>query len=269
MNCQAVQNRILTLPDPRHLPETLRDHLAGCTGCREWARQAARLEGLLTQLPVPAAPADKKAELIEELTRPEPLIIRPPTVSARPGYTLPVWRFLQRNARVVGGLAAAVLVALGGWWFLTHNGTPEIAARPTPKDPFVEKLVQRDIALAKSTNPKERLRALGGLADDLSTQTRTLARVANPNDLNELAGLFDKVVKSGLTRQADQIATMPEYAMPPKEKQELYSALAKKLGDMATEADKLAGEVPPEAKPACRRSRPRPVRGRRSFSFDP
>lgn len=265
MNCQAVQNKILALPDPRHVTEALRDHLVGCIGCREWARQVARLEGLLTQLPVPPAPADKKDELIEQLTRPEPLIIHPVTVPVREGYAPRVGRFLQRNASVVGSLAAALLVALGGWWLLTHNGTRPGTPTATPKDPFVEKLVQRDIALAKATTAEQKLQVLGGLADDLASQTRTLARVANPNDLQELAGLFEKVVKNGLE---NQVANLPVHnPAAVKQKQELCSALARQLGDMAAEAEKMTGEVPPEAKPALQKIADSAREGQKKFQF--
>lgn len=246
MNCQAVQNKILALPDPRHVPDSLRDHLGGCAGCREWAKQVVQIEGLLAQLPVPAAPVGKKARLIEELMHPEPII----THSARLDSGSRFLPFIRRNVSIVGGLAAAVLLAVGGWWLLTRPGTPEVAAQPTPRDPFVEKLVQRDIALARADTPAKRLLALGGLAEDLSTQTRSLARVASPADLDELAGLFDKVVKTGLARQVE---SMPEHAMTLTEKQEVYASLAKKLGDMAADADRLSAEVPPEAKPALQK----------------
>jgi hypothetical protein len=264
MNCQAIQNKILAMPDPRHIPDSLRDHVAGCAGCREWAQQAARLEGLLAQLPAPPAPANKKEDLLAELSRPEPVITRPVTVPIREGYAKPVLRFLRGNARLVGGLAAAVLVALGGWWLVTHRGTPDVATnQPTPKDPFIEKLVQRDIALARADTAAKKLQVLGGLADDLSTQTRALARVANPNDLNELAGLFDKVVKGGLEKQVDNLPTLDTH--DEKQKQELCSSLAKKLGDMAAEADRLAGEVPPEAKPALQKIASSAREGQKKF----
>jgi hypothetical protein len=265
MNCQAVQNKILALPDPRHIPDALRDHVAGCTGCREWAKQAARLEGLLAQLPAPPAPADKKAALIDELTRPEPIITRPLVRPVGEGFARPALRFLRRNAATVGGLAAAVLVTLGGWWLVTRNGPTPVAAQPTPKDPFVEKLVQKNIALAKADTFEKKFQALGEMADDLSTQTRSLARVANPNDLLELAGLFDKVVKDGLGKQADEVARQPEWKVP--KKPELYASLAKKLGDMATEADRLAGEVPPESKPALQKIAASAREGQKKFQL--
>ena len=46
MNCQAVQNKIIDLPDPRQLPPALLAHVVGCAACQTWARQAARLNVL-------------------------------------------------------------------------------------------------------------------------------------------------------------------------------------------------------------------------------
>src|SRR5207253_11489459 len=106
MNCQAVQNKILALPDPRLIPDPLREHVAGCAACQAWARQAARLEALVERLPAPAAPADKKGALIDELTGPAPVVARPLAVPARPGES-PVLSFLRRNAALGAGLAAA------------------------------------------------------------------------------------------------------------------------------------------------------------------
>src|SRR6478735_3879252 len=77
MNCQTVQNKILALADPRLVPDPLRSHVAGCAACQAWAQQAARLEGLLEQLPAPSAPADKKTALVDHLMRGEPIITRP------------------------------------------------------------------------------------------------------------------------------------------------------------------------------------------------
>src|SRR5262245_46825700 len=163
MNCQAVQNKILYLPDPRLIPDPLRQHVAGCAACQAWAKQAARLEALLEQLPTPLAPADKKDALIGDLTSPRPIITRPRTAPASGTKPEPresrVLTFLRRNATVIAGLAAAVLVAVGIWAFLPKNG-PKPETAQTPEDPFLKKIVQHDVALAKATKPVERLRIL-------------------------------------------------------------------------------------------------------------
>jgi hypothetical protein len=111
-------------------------------------------------------------------------------------------------------------------------------------------VVKRDVALANARTPAERLTVLGGLADDLSAEARELARVAGPKDLEQIAGWFDKVVRDGVVRQAGRV---PEHAMTPDEKRKLLGGLAARLGDTAAEAEKLIGEVPPEAQPHLRR----------------
>lgn len=242
MNCQAVQNKILALPDPREVPEPLRAHVAGCGACQAWARQAARLEGLLEHLPVPPAPAGKKAALVEELSRPaEP--VRP---AARPFY--------RRNAALVGGLAAALLVAVAGWRMFggKNDPRPEVATPGTPEHPLLKKLVQRDVAMAKADTPAKRLQALGGLADDLSAEARGLALVASPQELNDFVIWYGKA-KDGLVAQADRLTNKTAFAMTPAERKAQFAALAEKLGETAAAVDRSAGQASPEAKRALQK----------------
>ena len=246
MNCQVVQNKILALADPRLVPDSLREHVAACAECRAWAQQAARLETLIELLPAPVAPVSKKAALVDQLTRGEPIITRPVTVPAPPREAR-VAAFFQRNALVIGGLAAAVLVALGVWSVIPRPGPrPEVAAMPD--DPFLRKMVDRDLALAKADSPDKRLQALGGMADDLAAQARSLARVASPDELRDLARWYDKVVSGAIVKQAD---AMRGVTLPPQEaraRAAKLNALTKQLGETAAETDGLLGSVPPEAK---------------------
>ena len=245
MNCQTIQNRILALPDPRQIPDALVAHVAGCAGCRVWAEQAARLEGLLERLPVPPAPADKKSDLIADLAR------GPVAVPAREPFAAP--SFLQRNAALVGGLAAAVAVAVGAWLLFTGNGTPEMIAKDrTPKHPFLEKVVQHDVALAKADSPAKRLDAFGGLAGDISAEARGLARIANADELKDVARWYDRVVKDGMMKQAEILAKS-DLTVPPAERKSRLEALAGKLAATAGETEKAAGEVPENAKGTLQR----------------
>ena len=107
MNCQTVQNKILALPDPRHVPDALRAHVNACAGCRAWAELAGRLEGLVAQLSIPAAPADKKAALLAKL-RTQPAAVE---VAREEPATFRAW--VKQNATLVGGLAAAALARAG------------------------------------------------------------------------------------------------------------------------------------------------------------
>jgi hypothetical protein len=254
MNCQVVQNKIIAEPDPRLLSERLRLHVAGCAACRAWAEQAARLEGLLEQLPAPSAPTAKKAALVDELERGEPIIARPMAAPAadRSRRESRFVGFLRDNALVLGGLAAAVLVVWGAWSLLPRNGVrPDLAA--IPDDPFLKKMVERDVAMARATTPEERLKVLSGMADDLSTQARGLARVASPDELRDLAKWYDKVVKNGIVKQTEN---MPVRTRTPAEEQAriaALNALTKQLGDTAAETDTLLASVPPDAKPALQK----------------
>lgn len=250
MNCQAVQNKILTLPDPRVIPDTLREHVAGCVTCQDWAKQAARLESLLDQLPVPPAPGNKKASVVDDLLLNDPVIRRPLAVPVRESVAGSVLKFLDRNRSLVGGLAAAVLVVLGAWWLFTRPGAPVAAAPGTPKHPFLEKIVLRDVALAKASKPVDRLQILGGLAEDLSTEARSLARVATADQLQDMAQWFDKVVKNGMIKQAEKLPVDTLTLSDRTERKTQMLALSGKLSDVAAQAEKMLGEVPPDAKGA-------------------
>lgn len=154
---------------------------------------------------------------------------------------------------MLGGLAAAVLVVLGGWWVLTRPGpsttTPYVEA---PRDPFLEKMVRWDLDLAKAGSPGEKLQVLDRMADGISNQARMLALVANADELGDLAKWFDKVVKDGLVYQADQAKkTSMNTPAQSAERKAQFDSLATKLADMADQAEKMVtGAVKEDAKPA-------------------
>ncbi len=243
MNCQAVRNEILSLPDPRQLPRVLQSHVAACAGCRVWAEQAARLESVLERLPVSATSEHKKAAFLAQLAQ--------STTPAKPAALPPqhTEHWFRQNAMLLGGLAAALLVACG-WWLFSGNGNASVAESPAPRDPFLEKIVKRDVALAQADTPAKKLRALGGLAEDISSEARGLARIATPDELKDVARWFDRVVTDGLVRQAEKL---PAHAMLPAERVSEFDALASQLATAADEVDRLSVEVPAESKPALQR----------------
>ena len=251
MNCQTIQTKILALADPRLIPDPLREHVAGRRACQGWAKQAARLEALLEQLPAPAAPADKKAALVGHLTRGEPIITRPLAMPAQPRESR-LFVFLRENAALVGGLAAAVLIAVGIWSIIPRGPKPEMT-QSVPDDPFLKKMVQRDLALAKADSPAKRLQVLGGMAEDLSTQARNLARIASSEELRDLANWYDKVVKDAIVKQAETLHGATLTPSEARARGETLGTLSRQLGETADETDKLLGAVPPEAKPALQK----------------
>jgi hypothetical protein len=252
MECNAVQNQIIGLPDPRELSPALRDHVVGCAACLAWARQAARLEALLAQLPVPPAPAEKKEAMIEELTADGPVIRTVPSVPARSGpWFDAAGRFLRRNATAVGGLAAAVLVAGGIYWLASGTGGPKPEVVQTQKHPLLEKMSRANIALARAETPAKRFEALGGMADDLAGETRGMARIASPAELKKLADWYETVVTRGIVQQAK--AEAGRHLMNPVEKQKVFDALAARLEADAAEAERVMAETPQESQPALKR----------------
>jgi hypothetical protein len=252
MNCQAVQNQILGLPEPRELPPALREHVLSCPECRAWARQAARLEVLLERLPTPPAPGEKKEVLLGDLMAVEP-VIRPMAVLAtRPGPGVLAVRFLQRNAMYVGGLAAAVLLAVGVYELRPTKTTVAVDDGPKAKDPLVERLVKRNVALARAETTAKKLEVLNGMADDIVTDARGVANLAPGADLQKMAGRYETVVKSGMVPRAKELKGQP-LAMAPGEKTKLLESLAAKLGADAAATEKLAGEAKQDAQPALKR----------------
>ncbi|MCI0703495.1 MAG: hypothetical protein L0241_20640 [Planctomycetia bacterium] len=252
MDCQAVQNLILGLPDPRELSPTLRAHVLECQACSAWAKQAARLESLLAQLPVPPAPSEKKEAMLEELTSSGPVITRVPTV--RPDHT-GVWldaagRVLRKNTAYIGGLAAAILLVIGIYWLWPNKQTPPVA-EATQDHPLLKNLVAHDIALARASTPAKRFEILGGMADDLAVETRGMARIASADELKRMAGWYQKVVNEGIIQQAKDEAN--RHMMTDAEKKNVFGALAAKLETDANEAERMMAESPQEAQPALKR----------------
>ncbi|HUR55370.1 MAG TPA: hypothetical protein VMZ71_14650 [Gemmataceae bacterium] len=241
MNCQSVQNKILSLTDPRRLPEVLRAHVDECPACVAWYANAVRLERYLEILPAPPAPADKKFALIDELTADGPVIKSVPKIDRRPS---PI------KGRHVAALAASLLIAVGGWWVFTGGSGPPPVTAAHPKHPLLDKMVQRNKLLARADTPGKRLVVLGDMADDLNAETKSLARVASPEELNDLAHWFGKVVNKGIVQQAGQMAP---HAMTAAEKVALFNQLAGKLSEAGAEVEKVSREAPTASQPALKK----------------
>lgn len=248
MKCEAVQNQILMLPDPRELSPALRDHVRACAECRALARRAARLEAILEHLPAPAAPGQKKETMIGDLMQAEPVILPMPAPATRPGFGLLAARFLRHNAAYVGGLAAAVLVAVGIYSWVKKPSTVQPEMVKAEKHPLLDKIVARDIALARARSPGERLQILNGMADDISADTRGMARIASVSELKQMAGWYEKTVKEGMVKQANNLPL----DMSQSEKAKLLGSVADRLAADANAADSLSREAPPDAQAALK-----------------
>lgn len=242
MTCQSVQARILALPDPRQLPDAFRAHVAACPDCTAYWKQAARLETLVAALPVPPAPAGKKTAFLEDLAA-EALVF--PKVTAPPPRA---WSLPRPPAKALAGLAAALLIGVGVWSAMkTGKNQPVAQKQPAPRHALLEKVVQRDLALAKARTPGDRLDALAGLAEDLAAESRGLALVVGADEMREVADWF-RTAADGVVDQAGR----PMNALTPDQRRALLTRLTDRLTEAGRAAEQAAKDSPPHAQPALR-----------------
>ena len=240
MRCDAIQNDILNLPDPRQVSGELREHLDACPACHAWWQGVRKLESLVERLPVPASSASRRSEFLAELQG-SAVILDRPLVRTREAF------FTRRRVYTLAGLAASVAIVLGALSLVRGPGGSTVQAQ-TPPHPFLDRVVQRNIAIAKSSTPADRLSALGLLVDDVHQEARDVARVAPVEDLKTLAGWYDKLVREGLVTQAEKLPNLD-----PAAKATLLRDLAGKLGTASEDAERLSAEVPPTAQESIRR----------------
>jgi hypothetical protein len=135
--------------------------------------------------------------------------------------------------RLATVLAAALLLFAVTFWSAGPHGpfTPPLpGAKPGP-DPFLARLMQKEIKLAAAIEPKAKMQVLADMADDLQ-DTQDLAEAAKAEDLDRMAGLYKKVVLQSMVKQAELISET--------ERSEVLSAVADRLGRAKEKARGLA-----------------------------
>jgi hypothetical protein len=223
MNCKTYQRELMQVEDPVRPPAALQGHLDRCPACRDWLDRLVRIEQHVRWLPVPES--DRLAAVRQQVLFPPPapvLPLPPPLRSARL-----VWG--------AAGAAAALLLAALLWWSRGRDQGPDaLVERPTP-DPFLASLMERNLTLARAESPRDRVEALAGLADDLHGETRLLATTAEARDLDDLASLYDQVVRQGVAARARDL--------PPEQARQVLSAIAARLGQTGAACDELARQL--------------------------
>jgi hypothetical protein len=226
--------------DLASLPQEVGAHLARCEACRQWQRRLWQIEANVPLLPVPAS-ARKEQCRNEILHGPATL----------PRERPPRWR---RLALPSGGLAAAaVLVAAGVFLgnMLTQRSregeltkaAPPAADKPSSNNglgnTFAGRILDIDLNLAAADTQRRRVETLARLAQTLHGESRSLAAVAGPDEMQSLAKLYGKVVNEGIVARARKL--------PPAERRQALHPIADQLALADREAEALAKKTRPEA----------------------
>lgn len=249
MKCEAVQNRLLALPDPTRVADELRDHLTGCESCRAFLAQIGRLDAILVSLPVPPCSAERKAEFLEQISAAGPIITRVP-VYTKSDSTTRLRALLAKSGpwKEVAGVAAALLLVAGAWWALREgkpDDPPEVAGI---RHDLLKKEVALVSALAQSNSPRKNVEIWSGFTGDLRSEVRAVYLFAPGDDMTALAGLFDKAAKGGVLKHARQLDNLPL-----DQRKAIVDDLIKKMADTEAEATQLGQAAPPQSKAPLKR----------------
>jgi hypothetical protein len=267
MTCDVARNRLLALPDPTRPTDDLLPHLAGCAACRAAQAAVVQLDGLLKRLPVPAA--ERRDTFLSELEAAGPVIRTKPVVPSTltgSGAFKPVVKWLKRIdwKYVGGGVAAAVVIGLGLWFLAPHHATGPEANAAKMKSARLERMVKRTNELATTArSPHQRVGVYADWAADLKGEASDVYVAANREEMNTLAGQYEKMVTEGVVAQAKQIEAGQ---VTPGERRQVLDAAMKKLADAETDASRLSVEAPPNAREAFARIAKTAQEGRRTLA---
>ncbi|HLW68063.1 MAG TPA: hypothetical protein VKS79_22285 [Gemmataceae bacterium] len=230
MKCKHAQKTMLATSGRRKLSAEVQEHVAGCARCRQIKAKLTAIDRGVFLIPTPSATEAKDAFLAEFLH--EPVIVP----SSGWMLKLPGTRWQQ----ALVGIAALVLVVLAfsGVLKREHN-TPVASSSAT--DPLLAKVMDRNLALATADSPTKRVQTLSDLADDLDGQTRQLALVAQTDDLQTLAKLYDEVLKAGIVKQAGEVRL--------EDRQKVLKPIADRLFAASEQMRQTANDMPNKAEP--------------------
>lgn len=216
MTCKSTQQTLLSLEDPAQPPVSIQTHLAGCPVCRDWQRRLLRIEQHVRHLPAP--PAKEKETFLR-------LLEETPETKKR-------WVWQQLTRREAGIAVAAGLVLALGWW-LWPTPRSHVASQPVAavRDPFLVKLLDRDLSLARTNNPRDRVETLDKLADDLYREAHSVSLEASPEVLQMMANLYRQVIESGIVSQAKSLHS--------DDRKRLLAPIAERLSQVGSELERL------------------------------
>ncbi len=254
MNCETIQNRIIALAVATEQTADVREHVADCTACQIMLTKAKRLDRVLTQLPVPSSQLAKET-FMEQILAEGPVIrTKPIAPSAMGSGTFPsVAKMLGLvSPKLLAGLAAGVMVTVGGAWFMTRPKPPvvepELAEKP--KHEFLARSVKHHVALSQSRTAPERLSIFSKWSTDVTTEAKDVYKAASRDEISNIAALYEKTVAQGIVEQAKQL---DDHTMTRPERLNRLQAAMTLLNSAAAESTSLAAEAPPAAQAAFNR----------------
>jgi hypothetical protein len=237
MNCSEAQPWLLATGDSSQLSKSVREHLRTCAACRRGWRLRGRIDEALRQSGPPSPEAACQRFLTGRFAR--------ETSRSRP-RRWPWWC----------AVAAGLLLAVGIGLILWPRGSRRIdtpVVQTFPDESVIERFLRRNLRLANSDDPIERVHLLAAGADDLATaglaraESESLDGLALASDLYIIAieGLVlavralpadQKGVRAEVIENLRDLAIVAEeraVALPPARKQRL-SAIAESARQAAT-----------------------------------
>lgn len=247
MKCEAIQNRLLDLPSLADLPHEYQTHVDGCEPCARFRERARTLIADLAVLPVPSSEPAKLA-FLDSLAAAGPVIKIVPVSNAT--GSISVRDLMQRvPLRPLAGLAAAVVVATG-IWFVLHEPRPPMAKAEPPRHELLKKIVNWNTEMAAVTAPQDRVTKLAGLAAELRSETRSLSKTAQKDEMLSLARMYDAVIAKGIVQQAEK---MTLFNTPVAERQATIKLALAELAQTATEVTALVPTASQQVQPYLQR----------------
>jgi hypothetical protein len=246
MICQDTYTWLLASRPDAPMPLSMRDHLAQCPRCRAHRRRLRDLDRELRCLPAPPVDPQALNALLQKLDQmPAPAL--PPT--------RPVPRPWPVNWRLVGRVAAVLLLALGAGWLLLpprpHDPVPgdepsaeQVAAVNAlrSQEPLVARVLGHDLRLAAALQPAEQFQVLAELAHDLGAEALRQAGLEHNEGLAVVSLGYAQVVRRGLVGRARAVSA--------ESRPRLVAPVVKELQQTGSAADRLARNAAPDVREA-------------------
>jgi hypothetical protein len=236
MKCSYARPWLLAVSSEPALPVAVQQHLQDCPDCRVQLQRLLCIHRDVKNLPVPPESPDARARFRMLLQQtPQNTASQQPKSASR-GRTK--WDYAVRAA------AAALLLGVGlGWWLAAHreNVAPRDGESTYPhgESQIVIRTLDNDLRLAETFAPQEQVQALAGMAGDLHCEALALAKQGRFDELKQVAGLYQQVVRGAIVRRAGALSV--------QDRAVVLAPVVQQLEEAETAAKRFAAETLPTA----------------------